>query len=361
MTGLTMDSLLEQLDQKGLRWIAGGLESHSWLVDEDVVEWVMSTSIHFAKGLNEGRLLEFTAVEPKALVLLSQATVRLLGSKEGSVSKDLAIIAQYNAITNAVHNGSVDVTLDHVCRGLINRGRAIDCGIYFQDHTKRDLYDGTFAPDMFELMNEVNQTLELLNAFGEEMPWGSGNEQHLVLMSHLLSSATIHRGLYLQYEMAEHLMTDQQKFEFVEGLRVMSSTINQNLMNSTVGSPISNIVLNGMFAYLFYFWKECGFFQHPLPIEPILSSVERSCSDHEELTPEVSYYTLFAQVLRLRIFSENPEFKEFFPHAVDLAERALERSANINNYDVYERVINSLKSSGTFDKTDFASELFMLW
>jgi len=356
-----MEDLLAQLDFRGLRWVSGGLESHEWLSDQETVDWVMSTSIHFAKGLNEGRLLDFIDVEPKALVLLSQASVRLLGSKEGSVSKDLAIIAQFNTITNSIRNGSVDVTLDHVCRGLINRGRAIDCGIYFQDHAARDLYDGTFAPDMFELIDEINQTLELLNAFGEEMPWGPGNERHLVLMSHLLSSATIHRGVYLQYEMSEHIMTDQQKFEFVEGLRVMSSTLNQNLMYSTVGSPISSIVLNGMFAYLFYFWKECGYFQHPLPIEPILSSVERSCSDNEELSPEITYYTLFAQVLRLRIFSENPDFKAFFPHAVDLAERALKRSANINNYDVYESVITSFKNSGTFDKTYFASNLFMLW
>jgi len=356
-----MDNLLADLESKGLTWAQGGLASLDWFENEETRKWIIETSIHFAKGLNEGHLEDFSNVGPKGLIMLSQATIRILGVSEGTISKDLAIIAQYNATSKGIREGAIDFDIDFLCRGIINRGRSIDCGIYFQEQFRDGQYDQTFAIDMHELLNDYNQLMELLNQFGHDLPWEDEQSFMRACFNNTYTIATTLRGVYLQCEMAQELMIEGQKFEFAEALREISATINTNLMQSPGASPVTRIMLHGLFGYLFYFWKISGLMQTNPPLQTILDIIATSCSDEEDLEPHVQYYTLFAHIIRLRIYSETPELAQGLPQAIDLAEQALHKSDQINRYDTYERLIESFKNSNIFDFQECAEQLFMTW
>jgi len=349
------DDLLNQLSDRGLNWAPGGLESHDWSKSEEIGSWVLEICASIHDEFDPEESGKFPKMDPRALILLSQACVLLLGKNDGVVSKDMATIAYLNI----TQSDPIDPEIEFICRGLISRGRYIDCVIYFQKKLLDEQYDDSFVPDIAEVINDGNWLMEHL--LDGDLKWDDENTNGRIRGNQAMMLATIVRGAFMQLELGLRVMTPLQVNEFLQIIGPLAATANLNYAKlASKERPLHYSVCHSMFAYTAFVFKNLG--AASIPIESILDSVNKSCLDNSEISGVERYYTLFTQLLRLRILSVLGPEGPMWEDAVFNARKALSESSNLNSYAAYSKIINQI-TDGEFviDLQYYAEQLFAVY
>jgi hypothetical protein len=351
------ENLLEELANRGLNWVPGGLESHDWSDSEETRLWIIESSTQIVEGLNHTEPNSYPDVDPRAVILMSQACVVILRTKDGSLSKDLAIIGWLNA----EQRGEMDIELELILRGLTARGRAIDCGIFFHNNFLQGQYDTSFVSDIAEVINEGNLSMELLIDNGENIEWADDIAYSRCCGNQAMLMATIVRGVFVQLELGLKIMNSNQIAEFLQIIGPLAATTNLNYAKfSSKDSAIHYSVCHTMMGYMAFIMRNLGGVD--FPINSILDSVNKACLDDSELEGVEVYYTLFAHLLRLRILSGSFAGSTQWDLAVVNARNALNNSKKINAYDAYCKIINQIiDGNNVIDLQYYSEQLFGLY
>ena len=337
------DDLLNKLANMGLNWSRRGLESHDWMKTEDTdnFHWIIDTAEAIITGYNPNEPESFPEVEPRALILLSQACMLLLQNSDGVASKDLAMMA----FQIEMERGEFDLEMLLLAQGLMASGRYIDCVGYFHTKYNEGVYDESFLPDVIEVLDDLEQWFQKL--ISAEMEWQDDEFKDLSCLECLALMIKIARGAYLQLEMGLEIMSVDQIKNYVQQFAPRAATIALHYVTMERLSKVHYAISHSFIAYSTYILvalKSIDF-----PMSGVLDSVNKGCLDHgNDLTPEEKYFTLFAHVLRLRIFSKEQMniSGNHWEDAVNRADEALAESAKINAYDTYAQVIENLKIEG---------------
>lgn len=345
-------SLLEQLAEKGLRWIPGGMESHDWLDDELTCNWIIDKSLHYSSLLNSGGLEKLQNLDYRASILLSQACVSLLMSSDGVLSKDMAIIGHLNSIESGLKEGSFDPEVDFLCRGLINRGRSIDCSNYFHNSFDEGIFDETYSPDMEELLSECHIALEMLVNNGDNIGWINDDSYSRSFGNLLFLVLNIQRGILLNIEMSlfSGIGTPNQINESLQRLMPGIAKLNQTLMTSISRESNQAIYIKfcGLLCYMTYFLKRIGLGSE-VQLSSLLDTVNKGCSDEEEKDSFEAYNTLFSHIIRLRLIRETPSIAHTFDNAIKNALEALKMANKIHGVETYQRIIEDIRDGVAYD------------
>jgi len=338
------EHLLDELAENGLTWAFGevgqaGLESQEWMKSEETCRWILDMAEEMITGYNPHNPDSYPCADPKALILMSQACLSMLQNTAGLFSKDLAMIAYQN---NS-ESGQIGFAVEFLARGIIANGRYIDCLEYFHTQYQESSYDESFLPDVVEVLDDLNKWFEAISR--DDFDWPSEEVRGECIGRTILQLVKIIRGAFMQLEMSLWLMSGDQITQFTKELGPRAATINLNY--SSLGIMESNLhytQCHTSMAYIAFMFSNLGGPQ--IPIDSVLDSVYKACLDDADLHPEERYYTLFAQVLRLRILSGNDINDERWEHAVEMARRALNQSEKINAIDTYSELINNLVHHG---------------
>ncbi len=338
------ENLLDELSDRGINWVFGevgqaGLESHDFRKSGETCEWILKTGLDIIDGLNPYDPNSYPRVEPKALLLLGQACAVMFHDCDGHLSKDLAMIA----FLNAAESGHIELGEEVVANMLMANGRYIDCAIHFHNQYQDGSYDETFLPDVAEVINDMNHWCE--NIASEHFDWPSEMVQGECLGRSFMTLAKIIRGTFIHLEMGLRLMNNQQVSQFMQVIGPLSATFNLNY--AKIASKESNVHYatgHTMMAYVTFMYRNLAGVD--VPIESILDSVYKACLDDANLSPEETYYTLFAQVLRLRILSGMGVNGERWDYAVEKADQAIANSADLNCHAKLAELVDDFKTHG---------------
>jgi hypothetical protein len=167
------------------------------------------------------------------------------------------------------------------------------------------------------------------------------------------------RGAYLQLEMGLDIMSVVQIKNYVQQFTPRAATIALHYAAIERLSNVHYTISHSFLAYSTYILMSLKSIDFPM--SGVLDSVNKGCMDHaDDLAPEEIYFTLFAHVLRLRIFSKEQMniSGNHWEDVVNRADKALAESAKINAYDTYAQVIENLKMEGRImDLQNYADKL----
>lgn len=350
------DNLLEELADRGLTWSRGGLASQHWRASEETCYWILDTAQEIITGYNPQNPESFPDVEPRALVLMSQACMALIQHSDGVASKDLAMIA----FQIEMERGQFDLEMMILAQHLMANGRYVDCVGYFHARFDEGEYDESFLPDVIEVLDDLEQWYQKL--ISEQTEWGDEEFREESYFQCLALMIKIARGAYLQLEMGLRVMNKDQVLDFLEQLAPRAATISLHFVKF---ERLSNFMYSISHTFAAYSTFILGAFRvqvrgSDVPMHLIVESVKKGCLDNADLTPEERYYTLFAQILRLRVLSQKKmdASTEDWGECFNRAEKALAESAKINAYDTYAQIIENIKEEGRIlDMQNYADKL----
>ena len=344
--------LLEQLSGKGLRWGPGGMESNDWLDDELTCKWVFDTSVKYSSLLNSGVFEDLQTLDFRACLLLSQACASLLGSTDGVLSKDMAIISHLNSIESGVRNGSYDPEVDFLCRGLINRGRSIDCNIYFQKTFDDGRFDETYSHDMEELLKECSIALEMLRNNGDNIGWVNNESFSRSFGNLVFLVLNIQRGILLNIEMSLYsgIVTQVQINDSLNRLMPGIAMLNETMMTSVSREANQAVYIKfcGVLSYMTYFLRRIGAGPE-VKLSSLLDTINRACSDEERKNSFEAYNTLFSHIIRLRLIRETPSIAHTFDDAMKKAFEALKMADEMRGVEIYQSIIEGIRDGAPYD------------
>jgi len=351
-------NLLTELELIGLKWSKNGVDSHDWLVAEnsDHHHWIVRTAEQIITGYNPNDPETVVDVDPRALVLLSQACMLLFQNSDGVFSKDLAMMAYQIEM----ERGDFDIELRLLAQGLIASGRYIDCVGYFHTMYEQRIYDESFLPDIVEVLDNLEQWYNTISS--PEMEWKDEEFKQRSLLDCRTLMLKIARGAYLQFELGIELMSGEQIKEYVNQIAPRAATIVLHYAGKENLSSFEYTTSHSFTAYSTYILVALKVIN--FSIDNVFDSLDKGCRDKfDNLTPEEYYFTLFAHTLRLRIFNKYETIisKDRWINAIESAEKALVHSAKINAYQIYAQVIEEIKMTKSIqDWKNYADKLSRL-
>ena len=351
-------NLLSDLEKKGLRWSVNGLDSHDWLSsnNNELNHWIVNISEQLVSNYNPNAPETIPEIEPRALILLSQACMLLFQNTDGVFSKDLAMMAYQIEI----ENGDFDIEMRVLAQGLIASGRYIDCIGYFHTMFEQGIYDESFLPDIIEVLDNLEQWYNTI--LNPEMQWKNEEHKQRSQLDCLCLMMKIARGAYLQFELGFELMNIEQIKHYVNEIAPRAATIVLHYSEKDLMSSFEYTTFHTFTAYVTYILVALKVVNFSM--DNVFESLVKGCRDNfDELTPDEYYFTLFAHTLRLRILSKEQieSQSDNWLDAVDRAEKALEKSSRINAYQIYAQVIEEIKMTKSIqDWKNYADKISRL-
>ena len=329
-------NLLEELESRGIvvnEWqiakpytpeVSKQWDGSRWFESEETQQWVFDISCEIVEASQQSMESLFT-IDPRALAKLSSVCGALTVHSDGALSKDLARISWFAAN----FQGSLDFELDEYLRYQICRGRYLDLLGFYQQQFDHSTYDETFAPDIAELLDEVNAHYEeLAGKDPSELPdpvvleWAMGNTMMLMMM--------ICRGAFLQLEVGLRILSSTKANEFmtIVAPRYSTAWLQYDTPQLEYLTPIHYALSHSMSAYSSVMLSNLT--PVTIPDEVILSEADKACMDNHDLTALEAYHTLFGHIVRLRVLGGLEIEDERWDEAVSRAGRAIDRAATLD-------------------------------
>ena len=267
-----------QLEQRGLCWDSvrpfGGL-SDSYehvLSDDETCKWIIDIAEEITSNYPQNPT-SFHQINPKALILLGQSCHILLHHIDGVLSKDLANIA----FAAANEQGTADLEMSVICNLMTCNGRFLDCISYFQEQLKQSKFDTTFAPDVAEVLAQLEKLYDGIkerlntNLEDEFLNQAAGNI--------LMLRYKIARGSYLQLECSLKVATSQNISEFIETIAPLVAGVCLAYAELPIMSPTHYTQCHSLFAYSSLILQNLTPFN--VPIESLLDEANKACMDEK--------------------------------------------------------------------------------
>ena len=330
-------NLLEELESRGLvvnKWqIAKPYapegskqwegDMSRWWESEEIQQWVFDISCEIVEASQQNMESLFT-VDPRALARLSSVCGALTVHMDGALSKDLARISWFAANSQE----SLDFELDEYLRLQICRGRYLDLLGFYQQQFGHSTYDETFAPDIAQLLDEMNAHYEELAGKDPAelsdpvvLEWAKGNTMMLMMM--------ISRGAFLQLEVGLRILSFAKANEFmtIVAPRYSTAWLQYDTPQLEYLSPIHYALSHSMSAYSSVMLSNLT--PVTVPDEVILGEADKACMDNHDLTAIEAYHTLFGHIVRLRVLGGLEIEEERWEEAVSQAGQAVDKAATL--------------------------------
>lgn len=304
-----------------------GWEGSRWWESEENCKWVFETSVRIVEESQTDMEGLATRYDGRALARLSSMCSALTAGMDGggALFKDVARVAWYASTVQ----GELPFDLDAFLRMQIYKGRYLDIVSYYRDQLSISSFDHTFAPDIVEMLVDLNNFYEeirdtkQLDSEHIDRFWAMGN---LLMIGQFIS-----RGAFLQLEAGLGVLSYAMASQFMSTIAPAHASIALHCVGSELElSPVQYITSHYMVAYSSLMLRNLTPME--IPDEYILESADNSCMDGQEMPPLDSYHSLFGHIVRLRVLASIDSSGGRWEDAVDHAKRAVARAEPIADF-----------------------------
>ena len=307
-----------------------GWEGSRWYESEENCNWVFETCVRIVEESQTDMEGLATRFDGRALARLGSMCSALTVGMDGGAAlfKDMARVAWFASAAQ----GELPFDLDAFLRMQMYKGRYLDITSYYSDQLAVSSFDHTFAPDIVEILVDLNNFYEEIRS-KDQTQIDSEHIDRTWAMGHLLGIGQfISRGAFLQLEAGLGVLSFAMANQFITTIAPPHASIALQYVESESSlSPVQYITSHYMVAYSSLMLRNLTPME--IPDEYILESADNACMDGREISPLDSYHSLFGHIVRLRVLASIDSSGGRWEDAVDHAKRAVGRAESLAEYN----------------------------